>query len=295
MAARENRDLMFVATKYSGNYHLWDLGSGRSVNYSGNHKKSLRISVQDSLRKLQTSYIDLFHLHTWDWSTSIEELMDALHILVQEGKVLCLGISDTPAWIVAANNTYARTHGKTPFSVYQGRWNVMLRDFERDIIPMARHFGMALCAWNALGGDRLQTQTQIEARKQAGEGLRASFGPEQTEDERRTSEVLEKIAAEHGAASIQQVALAYVSQKARNVIPLVGIRKVEQLHDNIKALSIHLTEEQIAQIEVVKPFDAGYPMNMIGEDPKETGRSGPMVASFAPIAWQKAGQPIGRE
>ncbi|KAM5344714.1 hypothetical protein ACJ41O_010576 [Fusarium nematophilum] len=295
MASRANRDLMVVATKYTGDYHMWDMGPGKSVNYSGNHKKSLRLSVRDSLSKLQTSYIDILYLHMWDWSSSIEEVMDALHILVQEGKVLYLGISDTPAWIVAAANTYATARGKTPFSVYQGRWNVMLRDFERDIIPVARHFGMALCAWDALGGGRLQTEKQLEARKQAVEGIRAVIsGPEQTEDERRTSEALEKIGAEHGTESIQQIALAYISQKARNVIPLIGVRKVEHLHDNIKALSIRLSDQQIAYLDNVKPFDIGFPMNMIGDDPRETGRSGPMIDSFAPIAWQKSARPIGR-
>ena len=68
--------------------------------------------------------------------------MDSLHILVEQGKVLYLGISDTPAYIVSAANTYARAHGKTPFTIYQGRWNIMLRDMEREIIPMCRHFGM---------------------------------------------------------------------------------------------------------------------------------------------------------
>lgn len=70
--------------------------------------------------------------------------MDALHILVEQGKVLYLGASDMPAWIVAAANTYAIDHGKTPFSIYQGHWSILVRDFERDIIPMARQSGMAL-------------------------------------------------------------------------------------------------------------------------------------------------------
>jgi aryl-alcohol dehydrogenase-like predicted oxidoreductase len=85
------------------------------------------------MKKLQTNYIDLLYLHWWDWSSSIEEVMDSLHILVEQGKVLYLGISDTPAWIVSAANVYARDHGKTQFSVYQGRWNILQRDFERDI------------------------------------------------------------------------------------------------------------------------------------------------------------------
>lgn len=121
MAARRNRDVMVIATKFTTNYRKHDLGGGKAVNYSGNHRKSIHLSVQDSLRKLQTSYIDLLYIHWWDWTTSIEELMDALHLLVAQGKVLYLGISDTPAWIVSAANVYAQSHGKTPFSVYQGR------------------------------------------------------------------------------------------------------------------------------------------------------------------------------
>ncbi|PGH14047.1 hypothetical protein AJ79_03317 [Helicocarpus griseus UAMH5409] len=286
MEDRGNRDLLFVATKFSIQYRSWELGKGKTVNYSGNHKKSLHLSLRDSLQKLGTDYIDLLYVHWWDWTTSIEELMDSLHTVVQQGKVLYLGVSDTPAWVVSAANTYARAHGKTPFSVYQGRWNVLMRDFERDIIPMARHFGMALCPFDVLGGGKLQSRQQIDARREAGEGLRAMFSPgDQNEEERRVSEVLETIAKQHGAASVQQIAIAYVIQKARNVFPVIGGRKVEHLQDNIEALSIRLTDEQIEQLENIKEFEIGFPMSLIGEDPRETGAAGPLVASSAHIAW----------
>ena len=120
----------------------------------------MHISVEASLKKLRTSYIDIFYVHWWDWETSIEEVMNGLHMLVQQGKVLYLvgleiildildfsdhitlqGISDSPAWIVSQANQYARDHGKTPFVIYQGQWNVMQRSFERDIIPMCRAHG----------------------------------------------------------------------------------------------------------------------------------------------------------
>ncbi|TDZ41186.1 putative aryl-alcohol dehydrogenase AAD14 [Colletotrichum trifolii] len=294
MASRQNRDLMFVATKFTTQYRKYDLGPGKCVNYSGNHKKSLHLSVRDSLRKLQTDYIDLLYVHWWDWTTSVEEVMDSLHMLVEQGKVLYLGVSDTPAWIVSAANTYARLQGKTPFSVYQGRWSVLHRDLERDIIPMARQFGMALCPWDVLGGGKLQSKKQVAQRREDGEMLRSTFGPEQSEDERKASDVLEEIAAEHGIESIQQIALAYVMQKARYVFPIVGGRKVEHLHDNIAALSLHLTEDQIKRIEGYKPFDVGFPMNMILDDPREGGPSH-LVATSAPIAYQMSGKPIGHE
>ncbi len=103
----------------------------------------MNLSLTDWLRKLQTDYIDISYVHAWDWTTSIEELMDSLYILVEQGKIIYLGFSDIPAWVVCAANTYAKTHRKTPFSVYQGECNIMKRDFEREIIPMARHFAMA--------------------------------------------------------------------------------------------------------------------------------------------------------
>ena len=83
--------------------------------------------------------------------------MERVHILVQQGKFLYLGISDSPAWVIRAANTYAKAHGKIPFSIYQGRWNVMLRDFEREIIPMARHFGMALAPCDLLGSGKFKS------------------------------------------------------------------------------------------------------------------------------------------
>lgn len=137
--------------------------------------------------------------------------MDSLHILIEQGKVLYLGISDTPAWIVSAANTYAVSHGKTPFSVYQGRWNVMSRDFEREIIPMARHFGMALCPWDVLCSGRLRSSKQIADLKKEGGPSRLGSG-EQTDEEKKMCEALEKIAGEHGTESIQSIALAYVMQ-----------------------------------------------------------------------------------
>jgi aryl-alcohol dehydrogenase-like predicted oxidoreductase len=141
---RKNRDQLVLATKSTTEYKGHELGRGNGANHCGNHKRSLHMSVRDSLKKLQTDWIDILYLHWWDHTTSIEEIMDSVHILVQQGKVLYLGISDTLVWIVSSANTYARSHRKIPFSIYQGQWNVMLRDFEREIIPMSQHFGIAL-------------------------------------------------------------------------------------------------------------------------------------------------------
>ena len=150
-------------SQYTSNFKHADESVSQKVLYNGNSAKSLHISVEQSLKKLRTSYIDLLYLHWWDWDTSVEEVMRALHTLVLQGKVLYLvsspihdccytstsrkviqniqGISDTPAWVVSKANQYARDHAMTPFVIYQGAWNVMERSFEREIIPMARSEG----------------------------------------------------------------------------------------------------------------------------------------------------------
>ncbi|KAF4766080.1 hypothetical protein N7455_005064 [Penicillium solitum] len=296
MAARNNRDQIVLATKFTTDYRSHAAGKGNVPNACGNHKRSMILSVRDSLRKLQTDFIDVLYLHWWDHTTSIEEIMDSLHILVEQGKVMYLGISDSPAWVVAAANTYARAHGKTPFSIYQGRWNVMRRDFERDILPMARHFGMALAPWDVLGGGHFQTAKQLEERKKVGEGLRSVMGAEQTEEERSISEALATVAAEHGVESITTIALAYVLCKAPNVFPLVGGRKIEHLHDNIQALSIRLTDKQIEFLEAATTFDIGFPGNFIGEDPTTNGgKVALLMGSAGRIDFVQASRAIGYE
>ncbi|KAJ5894897.1 hypothetical protein N7495_006588 [Penicillium taxi] len=295
MAARDNRDQLVIATKYTGEYKAYTKGKGKTVNHAGNHKRSLHMSVRDSLRKLQTDYIDILYVHWWDYLSSVEEVMDSLHALVQSGKVLYLGISNTPAWIVSTANTYARLTGKTPFSIYQGRWNVLSRDFEREIIPMARQFGMALAPWDAVGGGKFQTKTALEKRAASGEGLRKMMGPDQDDDQVRMSEALAQVAAEHGIESVTAIALAYVLCKTPNVFPLVGGRKVQHLHDNIKALSIRLTESQIAFLEAVKPLDLGYPQNMLGEEPGLSGKTSMALAPSGQLAFVRYPKAIGYE
>lgn len=130
-------------------------------------------------------------------------------------------LSDTPAWIVSSANRYAREHGLAQFVIYQGRWNVIQRDFERDILDLARHEGMALAPWNVLGGGKFQTKEQVEERKKQGEGLRSMMGnDQQSEEEEKISAALEKIRAEVGGKSITAVALAYVLQKQPYVFPV---------------------------------------------------------------------------
>ncbi|KAH8114687.1 NADP-dependent oxidoreductase domain-containing protein, partial [Phellopilus nigrolimitatus] len=250
---------------YTTNYKRAATDINIKVNYTGNNVKSLKVSVDASLKKLRTNYIDILYVHWWDYNTSVEEVMNALHNLVATGKVLYLGVSDTPAWVVAQANTYAKLTGKTPFVIYQGAWNVMARSFERDIIPMARAHGLALAPWNVIAAGRLRTDAEEAKRAETGEKGRTLSQAEwrRNEDEKKMSAALEKVAKEVGTEHITAVAIAYVMQKTPYVFPIIGGRKVEHLLANIEALKISLSDEQIKYLESVLPFDPGFPVTMI--------------------------------
>jgi len=259
MKKRGNRDQMVIATKYTTPYRATFGDKEIIANTGGNGTKSLHTSLQWSLDNLQTTYIDLLYIHWWDFTTSIPELMQSLNAVVNAGKVLYLGASDTPAWIVAKANQYARDHGLRQFSVYQGRWSAAGRDFERDIIPMTISEGMSLAPWGALGGGQFKSAAQ----RATGEGRKAREEP--SEAVIKVTNVLEKIAKEKDTA-ITSVALAYVMHKTPYVFPIVGGRKIEHLKGNIEGLSLVLSEEDMKEIEGAAPFDIGFPGNMLGKN-----------------------------
>ncbi|TEB30570.1 Aldo/keto reductase [Coprinellus micaceus] len=291
------RDQLFIATKFAGAPKYWDDSIQQKVFYGGTSSKSLHLNIEASLKKLRTTYIDLYYVHFWDWDTSIPELMHALHALITSRKVLYLGISDTPAWVVAQANQYSRDHALTPFSVYQGQWSILDRSFERDIIPMARHEGMALAPFGVLAGGKIRTDAEEERRRQSGEKGRQVFSQdwERNEDEKKVSKALEKVAEEIGAKHIGAVAIAYVMHKTRFVFPIIGGRKVEHLEANIEALEISLTPEHVAFLDSVLPFDLGFPHSMIGDGTKPLWLNNPsghidIWPTAQPITGKKLGQ-----
>ncbi|KAF5314167.1 hypothetical protein D9611_006980 [Ephemerocybe angulata] len=255
------RDQLFIATKFTCNPKIWDKRVSQIVLYGGANSKSMHMSVEESLKNLRTTYIDLLYVHSWDYDTSIPEVMHALHALVLARKVLYLGISDSPAWVVSQANQYARDHALTPFSVYQGPWSVLSRSLERDIVPMCRHEGMAIAPWGVLEGGKIRSDAEEERRLQTGEKGRTIMAPDwlRSEDQKKMCKALEKVAEEVGAKSISSVAIAYVMHKARFVFPIIGGRKVEHLEANLEALDISLTDEQLKFIDSTLPFDLGFP------------------------------------
>ncbi|EIN04701.1 Aldo/keto reductase [Punctularia strigosozonata HHB-11173 SS5] len=262
MASRKNRDEMVISTKYT----VGNVPDGQSpkirVNYQGNHMKSMNLSLESSLQRLQTSFIDILYVHMWDFSTPVEEVMIGLNRLVMAGKVNYLGISDCPAWIVVKANNYARQHGLAPFVLYQGRFSAANRDVEREVLPMCEDQGLGFCAFGTLGSGNFKTKEQREKEAREGVKGRNSFTNNTSEHYIKITNKLAKLAAKKNT-HITSVAMAYAIQKAPYIFPLIGCRTLEQLKSNVEALKLKLTEEEIKEIEAADTFEPGYPFQLV--------------------------------
>ncbi|GLZ84375.1 oxidoreductase [Metapseudomonas resinovorans] len=246
------REEMVLATKYSLAYP-----GGGNPNAGGNHRKSLRRSVEASLKRLSTDYIDLLWVHAWDSATPLEETLRALDDLVRQGKVLYTGISNAPAWVVASANTQARLQGWTSFAALQAEYNLMERSVEHDLLPMCRHFGLSLAAWSPLASGILSGK--YSAGKDAGEAKRLDVAGLKTLDERSLAiaEAVGQVAQAIGR-SPSQVALNWLRAQP-GVIPLLGVRTLAQLEDNLGCLDFQLEPGHLATLAELGAPPAQYP------------------------------------
>lgn len=245
------RHHVVLATKYS----LRD-GAG-DPNFAGNHRKNLMRSVEDSLRRLNTDFIDLLWLHAWDGLTPVEEVMRALDDLVAQGKVHYLGISDTPAWIVSQANTLAELRGWTRFVALQVEYSLLQRTPERDLMPMAKAFEMAVTPWAPLAGGAL-----------TGKYLRGEAGrlPENStrRGDRATNIAQEVVDIAHSlGVSPAQVAIRWVMQQGPMHIPIVGATKPAQLVDCLGAVNISLPEEALQRLREISAIEMGFPHDFL--------------------------------
>ncbi|PYI02507.1 sterigmatocystin biosynthesis dehydrogenase stcV [Aspergillus sclerotiicarbonarius CBS 121057] len=261
MKQRGNRDQMVIATKYTTGFRRAHTATEPiQSNYVGNSVKSMHLSVKQSLENFQTDYIDILYIHWWDFTTSVEEVMHGLNALVLAGKVLYLGISDTPAWVVVKANAYARANGLRTFSVYQGRWNAAQRDLESEVVPMCRDQGMAIAPFASLGQGRFRSTEQRQADYNG-----SGRGAVQTEADIKISDALEAVAKRRGT-TLHAIALAWIRFKAPYIFPIIGQRKVEHMKANIEALTIDLSKEEMDEIDNAIPFDPRFPMSFVLRD-----------------------------
>lgn len=247
-----------LATKYSLNTRPGDPNAG------GNQRKNMVQSVETSLKRLGTDYIDLYWVHLHDPFTPIEETMRALDDLVRAGKVLYVGISDAPAWIVAQANTMAELRGWSRFVGLQVRWSLLDRDVERELVPMARAFDMAITPWGVLGAGLLSGK--YVGGKPPEDTRRAGWTASKlTEKNFAIVAEVQKIAAEIERTP-SQVAIAWVAKKAPNVVPILGARKAEQLVDSLRAAEITLSAEQMKRLDDASAIELGFPHDFLSSD-----------------------------
>ncbi|MFJ2738922.1 aldo/keto reductase [Streptomyces sp. NPDC087440] len=235
------RDRFVLASKYTLSRDITD------SNAAGNHRKSLTLSLEQSLKRLRTDYLDIYWVHLWDRRTPVDETMRALDDAVRAGKILYVGISDAPAWVVAQANTLAHWRGWTPFAGLQVPYNLLKRDVERELLPMAEAFGMTVAAWSPLAHGILT-------------GRPSDLTPQQHDVVAAVREVADEI-----GATPAQVALAWTRSRSAAVHPILGARTAEQLADNLGALDATLSGEQTRRLEAAADFTLGFPGDFLAQ------------------------------
>jgi aryl-alcohol dehydrogenase-like predicted oxidoreductase len=246
------RERFILATKYTFNPTADDPNAG------GNHRKSIVRSLDASLKRLKTDYIDVYWLHAWDFTTPVEEVMRALDDQVRAGKILYPAVSDTPAWIVSEANTIARLHSWAPFYALQVEWNLIERTVERDLVPMARAFDLPITPWSPLAGGVLTGKYRNGSAN--GDASPGRGGRKEQVNERSDATVDAVISiAREVNASPAQVALAWLRAQGSDVFPILGARKLEQFSDNIAALDLTLSDEQLRRLTAASAIAAGFP------------------------------------
>lgn len=248
------RERFVVATKYTLSMRKNDPNGG------GNHRKNMVQALEASLKRLGTDYIDLYWLHMWDAMTPVDEIMRGLDDLVRAGKVLYIGISDTPAWVVSRANMLAELRGWTPFVGLQLPYGLDDRDAERDLLPMAQALDLAVTPWGILSGGVL-----------TGKYNRESSAPrrydESGEQQRRLAEVVMEVAAEIGRTPAQ-VAINWVRQQQSRalIIPIVGARTEAQLRENLACLEFSLEPTLLRRLDEASAIPLGFPHSFLASD-----------------------------
>ena len=249
-----HREQIVLATKYT------NTAPGGGPNAGGNQRKSMMQSIEGSLKRLKTDYIDLYWLHIWDQLTPVEEVMRGFDDLVSQGKVLHAAVSDAPAWWVAQANMLADWRGWSPFIALQIEYSLAERTVERELIPMAKALNLGLVAWSPLGGGILTGKYSGDGA--AGDGRYASemmrsFLPARERQEQIVA-ALREVSADTGR-SMAQVALAWLRYRQIAVIPIVGARKLAQFQDNLASLTLELTGEQVKVLDEASAIELGFP------------------------------------
>lgn len=242
LKASARREAVVIATKAQGVMRDEPNGAGLS-------RKAIFFELEQSLRRLETDYVDLYQIHRWDYDTPIEETLEALHDLVKSGKVRYIGASSMYAWQFAKALYLADLHGWTRFVSMQNHLNLLYREEEREMLGLCEDQGIGVIPWSPLARGRLTRPWQSESTKRSETDQFGNTMYKQTEEsDRRVVETLETVAGSRGLP-MAQIALAWMLAKPVITAPIVGATKPHHLEDAAAALNVKLTPEEIAALE----------------------------------------------
>jgi 1-deoxyxylulose-5-phosphate synthase len=217
-------------------------------NALGLSRKAIFAGIDASLKRLGTDYVDLYQTHRWDYQTPIEETMEALHDVVKSGKARYLGASSMWAWQFSKALYTAKLRGWTAFATMQNHYNLLYREEEREMMPLCKDQGIGVLPWSPLARGRLTRPWDEATERTRTDKYGSTLYVSDIEADRRVVDQVAKLAATRGVARAQ-VALAWIAQKPFVTAPIVGASKPEHLVDAVAALSLNLTESEIAELE----------------------------------------------
>jgi aryl-alcohol dehydrogenase-like predicted oxidoreductase len=281
-----DRNRFVLATKYTSNTRRGDPNAG------GNHRKNMVQSLEASLKRLNTDYIDLYWVHAWDPMTPIEEMMHALDDMVKSGKILYAGISDAPAWVVSQANTLANLRGWTEFIGIQIEYSLIERTSERELLPMASALDVGVTAWSPLGGGvltgkygrrrknkdqqhNIDNDTKKTLSKEEGSRLNVVASSEMSnvllkdrnliiaEEVSRISNDVGHTQAQVALNWVRQQKLPRQQQRQSKIIPIIGARNTSQIKDNLACLEFELSEDQMQRLNEVSKIELGFPHDFL--------------------------------
>jgi aryl-alcohol dehydrogenase-like predicted oxidoreductase len=260
-----DREHFVLATKYTSS-------NTTDVSRSGNSFKSMRESLDASLRALRTDHVDVLWLHTWDGTTPVDEVLRGAHQLVTAGKILYFGFSDTPAWVVSQAVAMADAHGWTPPIAIQVEYSLAERTPERELLPMAEALDLGVAAWGPLAAGVL-----------TGKYTRAAAGDRRAATHRLADERFAELAGEAGEQRLavaravdavadqlrcrsQHVALAWLRQRSGVVIPILGARRRAQIEENLAGLDLVLDGDQLQALDAASAPSFAFPQAFLASE-----------------------------
>jgi len=246
-----HRDDLIIATKVRGKV-------GEGPNQIGLTRKHILHQVEESLRRLQTDYIDLYQIHGFDPLTPLEETLAALDTLVTSGKIRYIGCSNLSAWHIMKAQGISELHDYPRFVSLQAYYTIAGRDIEREIVPLLKDQQMGLMVWSPLAGGLLSGKYTRQSAPEEGRRVNFDFPPVNREKVYDIVDVMGEIAKTKNV-SVAQVALAWLLHQTVVTTVIIGAKRPQQLEDNLKAIDLKLDAAELEKLDTVSKLAPEYP------------------------------------